>query len=340
MSLNWREIDAVLDEAELAGTHVQQVIQPDFRNLYLEIFRPGNRFYLRICFETGKTRIHTTDRKPQKPPVRQRFAQLLHSRITGGRIVAARQLNSDRIIRIDVERASERTILWIRLWGGAANCIVTDEEGAVIDAFFRRPGKGEVTGGSYFVEEQEPAPSQREKLDTFTSRWADSINEQVREHYAALEQQERYERAREQAEATLRSQIGSVRRRLSQLNGKQGDTEDADRYQTLGDLILANLYRIEPGASWIEVEDYTRENEPVTIELDPAKSPQANAERYFDRAQKARGKRDAFADEIANLEQRLERLEREEADLDSRPTDELRAIVEEFAPVGKGRNEG
>ncbi|MFW5688237.1 MAG: NFACT family protein [Spirochaetota bacterium] len=183
MSLNWREIDAVLAELDLPGSYVQQVIQPDYRNLYLEIFRPGSRFFLRVCLETGRTRIHSATAKPHKPRVRQRFAQLLHARIKGARIVAARQINADRVVRIDLERAGETTVLWIRLWGGAANVLATDADGAIVDAFFRRPKRGEVTGGTYFVDDEEADPEADEKLRAFASRWREDVNSSVREHY-------------------------------------------------------------------------------------------------------------------------------------------------------------
>ena len=329
MSLNWREIDAVLEELDLAGSYVQQVIQPDFRNLYLEIFRPGRRFFLRICLETGSSRIHSTEHKPRKPPIRQRFAQLLHSRIKGARIVDARQLNADRIVRVRLVRAGETTILWVRLWGGAANCIATDEEGAVLDAFFRRPKRGEVSGGSFSVEETPVDVEGDPRLQRFTSRWSEDVDESIARHYEELETAARKKRLLESAAAALRSQEASARRRLEDLTKKQAVVADADRYQTLGDLITSNLYRIATGDAWVEVEDYTQDNQTVSVELDPALSAQANAARYYDRAQKARRRRDAIDDEIRNLETRLERIESDASSLEDRPLSDLEQLVAE-----------
>lgn len=62
---------------------------------------------------------------------------------------------------------------------------------------------------------------------------------------------------------------------------------NADRQQNLGNLLVANLYRIKPGSRSVEVEDWqTGEN--VVIELDPAKTPAANAQRFFSLYKKAR----------------------------------------------------
>lgn len=333
MSLNWREIDAVIAELDLPGSFVQQVIQPDFRNLYLEIFRPGNRFFLRICLETGRTRLHATDRRPAKPRTRQRFAQLLHSRITGAHVTGARQVNADRIVRIDLERADERTLLWIRLWGGAANCLATDEHGTIIDAFFRRPGRGEISGGTFYVKENDEDPNDDPKLAAFQSRWARDVNESVRTCYAALEADEAHRQAIERAETVLRTQATAARRRLRDLERKLGEEANGERLRELGDIILANLHRTAPGDRWLEAEDFTRGNNPIRIELDPGRSPQENAAAYYDRASKAKRRAVALSEEVDNLRRRLERIDHAVDQLGNRSTDELRRVIEEHAPA-------
>lgn len=56
--------------------------------------------------------------------------------------------------------------------------------------------------------------------------------------------------------------------------------EEAERFQNLGNLVTANLYRIRPGSSLLEAEDWAT-GEKVTIKLDPSKTPAANAKKYF-----------------------------------------------------------
>lgn len=327
MSLNWREIDAVLEELDLAGSHIQQVVQSDFRNLYLEVFRPGRRRTVRICLETGFTRIHTTPKRPPRPPVRQRFAQLLNARIKGARITCARQINADRVIRIDLLRGGESTILWIRLWGGAANCIVTDAAGTIVDAFFRRPGRNEVSGQTFMVEDREGSPEHEPRLRKFRTRWDTNVNESVRRHYEEIEEANRRAAAIEAATRTVQNQCASLRRRLADLQDRSSGGEEADRLQTTGELVTANIYRIEPGAHWVEVEDYTRNNATVRIEIDPAKSPGENAERYFSQARRIRRRSATIEDEVANLRARIGELTRIEADLQTMSTSDIERFV-------------
>ncbi|MFW5728507.1 MAG: NFACT family protein, partial [Spirochaetota bacterium] len=144
MSLNWREIDRVLEELALPGGHIQEIIQPTFRDIYLFVYRPGDRFWLRIAFE--HPRLHRTSNRPRKPRKAQRFAQFLKSRIEGARITEAEQIDGERIVRIAVVRAGETTVLWLRLWGGSSNLIATDADGVILDAMLRRPNRGEVSG--------------------------------------------------------------------------------------------------------------------------------------------------------------------------------------------------
>lgn len=61
----------------------------------------------------------------------------------------------------------------------------------------------------------------------------------------------------------------------------------ADHYQNLGNLLTASLYRIKPGSSSVELEDW-QTGQMVTVELDASRSPAANAARFFNLYKKAR----------------------------------------------------
>ena len=329
MSLNWREIDAVLAELDLPGSFLQDVVQTDFRNLYLEIFRPGRRFHLRISLETGKTRLHASERRPKKPKKRQRFAQVLHSRIKGAHITAAEQVNDDRIVRIGLARGDETTLLWIRLWGGASNCILTDGEGAIIDAFFRRPKRGEISGGRYFVGKEPASADRAAKKESFVSRWSTDINAEIDRHYADAEHDEELGRLRSQAEQVLeRRRVSAQRRATAATRLLEGD-EDADRFQELGDLITANLYRIDRGAESVEVEDYNHSGDLVLIELDPRKSPQENAQAYYEKAQRTRRKIENASEEISVANLAVEQTQALLEGIVTMDIRELRELVED-----------
>jgi len=348
MSLNWREIDLVLDELPLQNAHIQQIVQPDFRNIFFQVYQPGNPFWLRVCLETGRTRLHRSPPPPGKPKTRQRFAQLLHSRIKGGKIISVRQVNGDRIIRLDVRCAGELTTLWIRLWGGAANIIATDETGSIIDAYFRRPKRGEVSGGTYLGPDDLPAGSASAEADRrkaqFESRFrvdeteaGDTVNAQIASFYGTLADSTERETLLASVSKVLTQRRNKLEQQLHRAKDRLAGAEPADRLKLYGDLIAANVQRITTGDRWLEAEDYTNENSPITIELDPMLSPRANAERCYDRSKKARRRHAALSEEVRNLESRLKATTTTLEEVEGAETALLRSLLAEMGAPGRGK---
>jgi predicted ribosome quality control (RQC) complex YloA/Tae2 family protein len=152
LSLNWREIDRILSEIPLQGAIVRQIYQPSHPVLILELYQRGSTFRLMFCLANPNCRLHLTARKPANPARAPRFVTFLRARIRDGRIVSSGQLGRERIVRLEVLKNEERVLLWARLWGGAANLIVTDPQGTVLDALYRRPRRGEASGGRFQPE--------------------------------------------------------------------------------------------------------------------------------------------------------------------------------------------
>lgn len=77
--------------------------------------------------------------------------------------------------------------------------------------------------------------------------------------------------------------------RLSEL----GATEDRELDKRRGDLITANIWRMEPGMDALVTEDFYDETAPeVTIPLDTRKSPQQNAAQYYKQYAKKKAARE------------------------------------------------
>lgn len=79
----------------------------------------------------------------------------------------------------------------------------------------------------------------------------------------------------------LRTEIGQTKSWLAKTNAKLEELVGDGHYKAWGDLLMANLHRVEQGAKLIEVEDFYNNNQPVSIPLDKTLSPQKNAERYY-----------------------------------------------------------
>lgn len=334
MSLNWKEIDAILDELPLVGSYVQRVDQPDYRNLVLSLYRPGNRYRLLCSLDQSAARIHRLNRKPERPKKQQRFAQLLRSRIEGGQITDAYQVHSDRIVRVEITRAGEITLLWIRLWGGQANILVTDSEGVIIDAFFRRPKRNEVSGAQYDpnadtkIDSVDPE-KRRRRLEQFEIRdfpGEGPLNERIEAWYEKQEEESAFQKLQSRLLNELESQENKVKSKLKSLRDKEQDLSQAQLYKQQGDLIMANLHAIRPGDKWLHAESLETPGEEVTIRLDPERDPHENAEIYYDQYKRARANSSRIRDEIEAQENQLTRIEqRKEAIQNARTTAELKS---------------
>ena len=313
--LNWREIDAVLAELELVGSFVRDVRQPVHQRLVFELYAPRReRFWMLASLGGRSTRLHRLSRRPGELGDAQRFVAFMRAHVRGGRITAAGQVAQERIIKLRVARGDEEVLLWIRLWANAANCIATDPGGHVLDALFRRPKRGEVTGGDYHPERDLAMLQARRgagRHDPQVRAFGDPrepYNVRVERHFSALEATEEADRAARARAAARGAAEQRTRRLVERLRRECVAAGGHEQLRQLGDLLLANLTRVEPGTRTVEVDDY-HSGDRVVIELAPEKSPAENAQAYFDRAKRARGRLIAGRQRLAAAERELAALQ-------------------------------
>ena len=80
----------------------------------------------------------------------------------------------------------------------------------------------------------------------------------------------------------------------------------ADRYERWGHLLMAQQQDIPKGADEVTLPDMFEDGAPVTIPLDPAKSPVENAEHYYDRARRTRRSREEAEQRLVQTETRAD----------------------------------
>ncbi|MCH7945776.1 MAG: NFACT family protein [Armatimonadetes bacterium] len=128
-----------------------------------------------------------------------------------------------------------------------------------------------------------------------------SISQAIEQHFENIVGED----AVAQQRASLKAQLERiVLARETALNGIADALEAASHAherQTEAELILAYQHQIRDGDTELETTDY--DGNPVTIRLDPEKTPVENANRMFKKAKKAK----EGADEVAAQKQRLER---------------------------------
>ena len=99
-------------------------------------------------------------------------------------------------------------------------------------------------------------------------------------------------------------------RRISVQQQELAECAEKDRFKLWGDLISANIYRIQKGDSSAVVENFYDESCPsIEIELDMRKTPAQNAQRYYSEYKKCVTAEEKLAGQIEKGEEELQYLD-------------------------------
>ena len=100
--------------------------------------------------------------------------------------------------------------------------------------------------------------------------------------YTERDRQEAAQRRGRELTRTVTSAHDRVVRKLGMLEKEYAASQDRDTLRLYGDLITANLYRMERGAARLTAQNYYDENgAELDIPLDPLLSPQQNAAKNY-----------------------------------------------------------
>ncbi|MCL2764569.1 MAG: NFACT RNA binding domain-containing protein [Treponema sp.] len=330
MSLNWKEINLILSELDLAGAQIQSVVQSAYDVIILRIrtraiktddcVAKGETKQVLVSLCSGACRIHETFNAVPKSDKPLRFAQFLSSKIVNSWITEVTQLGDNRIVRIDVKRRDSIFKMYIRLWSNAANFIVTDENGIVLDAMRRQPKRGEITGAH--LQYGDSIPVNNKKTREYEVRelpGEGSFNKKVDAYYAAQGGTLSLETLREQARRSHEGSLGRINAALERLREKEALFAGAERYKNYGDLILSNIAAIKPGDKWLEISEDGKE---IKIELEERTSPAVMAGKYYEQYRKAKKG-------IADIQREITAGERELLEV----TEKLNCLMNETNPL-------
>ena len=99
-------------------------------------------------------------------------------------------------------------------------------------------------------------------------------------------------------------------RRITAQREELAQCADRDKFKLWGDLISANMYRIQKGDSSAAVENFYDENCPqVVISLDPRKTPAQNAQHYYNEYKKSVTAEQKLTEQIAKGEEELQYID-------------------------------
>ena len=141
-------------------------------------------------------------------------------------------------------------------------------------------------------------------------RQGEGFSQLLDDFYREKDQQERM-RVREQD--LLRLLSNHAERLARKINAQRGELDQCAQREALrvaGDLLSANLYNIEKGASAVDLANFYEEDQPqVRIKLDPALTANQNAQKYYKEYRKAKTAEEKLTEQIEIAGRELEYLD-------------------------------
>ncbi len=110
-----------------------------------------------------------------------------------------------------------------------------------------------------------------------------SINSSLDEFYYKKEQKSTFLTSRNNLLRIISGNLKKVYKKLENINRKLQECENMDIYHKYGELLTANLYKINSAENQTQItlEDYYENNAPITIPLDKKINIQKNINQYF-----------------------------------------------------------
>ena len=152
----------------------------------------------------------------------------------------------------------------------------------------------------------------------YESETCEDFSELLEAYYTRRDKAERVKRRAADITKTVKNARDRIVRKLGSQRSELEKTGERETLRRYGDLITANMYKLKKGERVLEAEDFYDESCPtVKIELDPLKTPQQNAAKYFKNYTKAKTAEMHLTEQIAKgeleaayLESVLDEIER------------------------------
>ena len=347
--MNDQTIKAIVGEIApaLVGRVIGKVFQLSRLTLAID-FRPGDGRYLFISVEPAQPRIYMIERRvrelekqslPSSP-----FALVLRKQLGGAKLSSLAKEESDRIVRLlfngsdEIGNRFERTLV-AQLTGKAANILLLDERGYIIDTLRPPRGDGQEIGNLYHAPPTlaRDTPAQL----SFEQGSFSTLSEAADDYYRKLEIARLFDARAAAARARLQKEITQRTKLSAHLDKDMEGHGNADEHKRIGDLMLANIGSEKRQGNKVTLTDYFAEDMPrIELDLDENSTLQEEAARRFSRYTKARRAVQEITQRRIVLEKELETLRARQSELESIINARDEAGLESFWGEAKNQTPG
>ena len=145
--------------------------------------------------------------------------------------------------------------------------------------------------------------------DTVKVEKYQNLNDAVNEFFKTKDFAERMSQKSAGLMKFIDNNIQRCQKKLALQQQKMKECQSKEKYKIMGDLITANLYRINDGDKFVDVENFYEDMKIIKIELKPELTPSQNAQRYYKLYQKLKNAEIVTKEQMVIAEAELDYLE-------------------------------
>ncbi|QWG60023.1 Rqc2 family fibronectin-binding protein [Bacillus mycoides] len=166
-----------------------------------------------------------------------------------------------------------------------------------------------------------------------------SVSELLDRFFFGKAERDRVKQQAHDLERFMQNEKTKNEKKLIKLEKTLQDAGKADKYQLFGELLTANMYALKKGDKEIEVVNYYDENGgTVKITLNPLKTPSENAQRYFQKYQKAKNSVAIVEEQIVKTNEEILYFDSLLQQMEVASAKDIEEIREELTEEGYVRN--
>lgn len=298
--LNFSEMAKLAEEINrvLLDAKCIQIREVEEKKWVLSFEHQQKKELLLICASVPFSRFHLLKSCSQAHETS--FTKSLESTLIQALFIKACLINNDRILSLEFQKGQSRFFL-------------------IFELCFRHPKIVLVAPSYEIIASWEPiAEKIYQPPPLFKKQEVIAVSvssEDVEKRYVELEEKARWEEQLKKTKLQLESRLKKAQgRRLAHLEGK----EKSALWSVVahkGELLQSYFHLLKKGMSSVEVEDWEKAGEKITIELDPLLTPQEMIKAIFKQAHKLRRQADVIDSLIARTDQEIAKIEQQIAEL-------------------------
>lgn len=176
------------------------------------------------------------------------------------------------------------------------------------------------------------APLAFETLEDTTAY--DSLSTLLDAYYGEKAEKDRVKQLGNDLIRKVDNEIKRNQTKLAKREKTLQDSENAEEFRRDGELLTTFMTQVPRGAESVELQNYYEENAPIVIKLNPALTPNQNAQKYFQKYQKLKNAVKLIYNQIAEAKDEIAYLESVLAQLEIAGPMDIEVIKEELVASG------